>query len=182
MTDELVKKLISELDTKITEIRPQLESIKEIYMLLEGIKKHTGASFDLPDLNWLIGKGEATQTPTLKQSEITIKAGMFYNKELTSAAEEYLKMVGHAVSFEEIYNALLEGHASIEGDAARDKFNTALTRATRKFKKFGTGFEASYGLLSWYEKKKRNRAEEILEKMEEIEGVEKKEEIEEKGE
>lgn len=151
MADETVQKLIAELNGKIEEIKPQLKHIKEIYSLLEGIKRHTDASFNLPDLNWLIAnKGEVQENIGLVQD---IRPGKFYRKKLTDAAEEYLEIASHTVPLDEIINGLKKGGASIEND---EEVETALTRATRKFKKFKIeGQKPSFGLLSWYEKKRK---------------------------
>jgi hypothetical protein len=154
MADETIQKLIDELNGKIEEIKPQLDHIREIYALLEGIQKHTQVSLDLPDLSWLISKAGAPQKEiSSPQANSTIRPDRFYGKELTDAAEEYLNMVGHAVPLSEIIDGLTKGGASITG---MEKLDTALTRATRKFKKFKrAGLEPNFGLLSWYEKKRK---------------------------
>jgi hypothetical protein len=155
MADETIQKLIDELNEKVEEIKPQLEHIKEIYTLLEGIKRHTGVSLNLPDLNWLIAKEERTQEVMIsQQNKFAIRPDTFYGKEITDATEEYLKMIGHAIAFDEIYDSLTKGGAIIE---SKERLNTALTRAVRKFKKFKSESGDNFGLLSWYEQGEKRR-------------------------
>jgi hypothetical protein len=169
MLDNYVKKLIDDLNAKIGEIKPQLQEIKEIYSLLQEFKKRTGAPFEIPDLGWLIGgQADTRESTAVHQTGPVIRPDSFYGKSITEAAEEYLKPIRHAVSGDEIFTALTRGGLLTE----RKSVNDTLTRAVRKFKKFGTGSAASFGLIEWYPKKK-SKAEELLSKIKEIEDQDK---------
>jgi len=168
MDNNVIQKLLSDLNSKVDEIRPQLDKIREIFTLLDGIKKYTGASFELPDLSFLTSNNTQRETQPVASQEpkrLDIKPDTFYNKELTDAVESYLSMIGNATHLADIYEALKRGGASID---SKDRLNEALTRATRKFKKFGTGIDASFGILSWYGEKlkKKSLTREIIEKLE----------------
>ncbi len=146
----MIQKLIDDLNVKVEEIRPQLEKIKETYTVLEGLQKLTGTELDLPDLSWLTSSKRENLEVT-KPATRSIHPDTFYGKEPTVAAELYLKDFRNARPFTEIYEALKKGGL----DISKDKLDTALTRSTRRFKKFGTGDNASFGMLSWYPDKKK---------------------------
>jgi len=161
MADE-VQQLLNDLNVKLEEIRPQLNHIKEVYSLLEGIKKHTNASFELPDIGWLIGSSSTNQEKIpSKGTTVDLRPDRFYGMGFTDAAEEYLKMVGHAASFDAIYEALERGGIKLES-GGKNAANLSLTRAVRKFVKFRSGDTESFGLVEWYPKRKKSKAEEVL--------------------
>ena len=147
MSEELIKKLVSELNTK-------LEEIKGIQKALETIREITGETIDIPDLSSFVSGSEAKQATSSDKSKINVRPDMFYGKSCTEATEGYLRVIGHAVSFDDICHALKKGGIQLEGDF-RKNLNTQLTRATRKFAKIGKGTNASFGLIEWYPKKRR---------------------------
>jgi hypothetical protein len=80
----------------------------------------------------------------------------FYGKDFTFAAEEYLRMVGHAATFDDIYTALERGGLRLE-NGSKKAANISMTRAVRKFVKFKSGDSESFGLVEWYPKKRKIR-------------------------
>ena len=141
--DEIIEKLLGELNQKAKEIA-------KIFGTLQTLKEY-GANFDLPDIQTLIGSGEQTNGTT---ASITIKPDEFYGLSQTEAAEKYLRMIGHAAPFEDIFQALSDGGVRFSS-TGRASLNIQLTRATKKFAKIGKGINVSFGLLEWYPGRRR---------------------------
>lgn len=142
--DAIVKKMVEDLNLKIKEAR-------ELYNTLQALKRY-GADFDLPNLERiLIGQNEELSLP-----DLSIRPDQFFGLSNTEAAENYLKIVGHAMPLTDIYNALMDGGITFTGDGKKNLY-TQLVRATKKFAKIGSGQGLSFGLLDWYPKK-RNTA------------------------
>lgn len=139
--DNVVLKLFNELNQKVNEI-------KEIYATLQTLKKY-GADIDLPSIESLLNcKVESLPT------SLTIRGDEFYGISNNEAAERYLRKVGHAMSLEEIFQALVDGGMQFSGDGKKN-LNIQMTRATRKFAKIGQGRGVKFGLLEWYPKRKK---------------------------
>ncbi len=138
--DNLIERMLEALKEKVREA-------KELYWALEQLKKY-GGDFDLPSLATLFSIEATASTATT-----SIRRDEFHRRKHTEATEQYLRKVGHAMSLDEIYNALVEGGAEFTGDGKKS-LNVQLTRATRKFSKIGSGRDISFGLLEWYPKRK----------------------------
>lgn len=160
MTYDLIQKMIDEYKNKVAEIQPQLQEIDELKHLLEGIEKHTGTSLNLPSMDLLFTKGKPDEIDASVQiKKIDIKPDTFHALNLPDAAEKFLNNFGHAMNLSTIYEALQRGGADIEN---KERLEEALTRSTRKFKKFGKGADVSFGLLAWYPEKKRIRRTPVI--------------------
>lgn len=141
MGENMVDKLMEKLKFHANETQ-------KIYYLLSQLKQIGEADFELPNLTTFFSPemGIPSTSPTIRVDE-------FHRRKHTDAAEQYLRKMGHAMPFEEIYNALIEGGAEFTGDGKKS-LNVQLTRATRKFSKIGSGKDVSFGLLEWYPKRK----------------------------
>jgi len=170
--NDVVQKLMEEFNSKIGEL-------KVIYETLSNIKIITKAEFELPDINMITDGARGAEAKA--KPELSIRCDTFVNKSNTEAAEAYLKMVGHAVSLDEIYNALVSGGITFTGNG-KSTLYSQIIRATRKFIKIGQGSNVNFGLLEFYPKKKR-KAGESSDKSDEIidESVEEPEESEDQG-
>jgi hypothetical protein len=145
MADEIIEKLLTELNQKAKEIA-------KIYGTLKTLKEY-GASFTLPDMETLIGSGEQDNGGI---NETVIRPDEFYGLSQTEATEKYLRMKGHAMAFEDIFNALALGGIRFSSNG-RVGLNIQLTRATKKFAKIGKGTNISFGLVEWYPTIRRRR-------------------------
>lgn len=150
---EEVIKLEINADKAMMELRMHVAAIKELVAGLEFLKKYGDTNIEIPNLQSLFANGNEKEVNTESKDSVTIWPDTFHAMEAPVAAEKYLKVVGHAVPFEEIYDALLKGGFDAERD--KNKINKSLTRATFRFKKFGSGMDASFGLLEWYPKRIR---------------------------
>lgn len=140
------------IDELINKLKEKASEFKEIYDVLKSIRKLTGASFDLPDINsFFAANGTAENIDST--GNVQIKPDQFYKKSQTSATEEYLRMVGHAMHLDDIFNALKEGGVKFTGDGKKVLYSQ-VSRATKKFAKVkGEGLSATYGLEKWYKKR-----------------------------
>lgn len=138
MDQKVVEKALKEFQVK-------LEEIKAIYSELQTLKKY-GAEINLPDLQSIFS---SDKSETGFSVDISIRPDEFYGMAHNVAAEKYLKKVGHAASFDDIYNALSEGGIKFTANG-RTVLNKQLTRGTRKFVKMGEGHKISFGLLEFY--------------------------------
>lgn len=137
-----IDKLLDKLKEKVTEI-------KEIYDALKSIRKITGASFDLPDINSLFSVNSTSENVD-SSGKIQIKHDQFFRKSQTKAAKEYLSMVGHAMHLTDIYNALKEGGVAF-GSEGKKVLYTQVGRASKTFVKVkGDGMNTTFGLVKWY--------------------------------
>jgi hypothetical protein len=146
MDQDMVDKLIKELNKRVRDA-------KEIYTTLLTLQKY-GADFELPKIEELFQSAEGATSPT---NSLSIRPDEFYNLTNTSAAEIYLKKIGHAVPLSEIFDALVSGGMRFTGDGQKN-LNLQLTRSTRKFAKIGQGPGVCFGLLEWYPKRKRDQS------------------------
>lgn len=152
--DEIRKKLMERLKSLVNEI-------KEIYETAERIRRVTQIEMNLPDIQSLVYNGDESVLPISQASDVlAIEPDTFFRMDKLDAVQKYLESVRKAIPFAQICNALTKGGLDLRGESDRDQLNTSLTRSNRRFKKFGSGSEASFGLLSWYEdrtEKKRSR-------------------------
>ena len=136
--NKIVEKLQADLLEKAKEI-------EKIYNLLKSLKTYD-ESIEIPDIANLITSGSAEITDSYRNS---IRPDEFYGLSNTDATERYLKKIGHAMSLEDIYNALMKGGIVFRGNG-RNNLNVMLTRATRKFAKIVSDSVIHFGLLAWY--------------------------------
>ncbi|MCZ7385422.1 MAG: hypothetical protein O8C63_11850 [Candidatus Methanoperedens sp.] len=141
--NNIVEKLRADLIEKAKEI-------ERIYGLLKSLKSYD-ESIEIPDIAKLITSESAEIE---KSSGSSIRPDEFYGLSNTDATERYLKKIGHAVSLEEIYNALMKGGVVFTGNG-RNNLNIMLTRATRKFAKIVSDSVIHFGLLEWYPSRRK---------------------------
>jgi hypothetical protein len=167
----------------LEKLNKQLSEIKETYKMLQKLKEVTGASFEIPNLSF---NGLDTQVKESLFTENiieTIKPDQFYGKSNTVAAEEYLKMLHHSTSIENIYKVLIKGGIVFSGRDPQKSLYVSLVRAHKKFERVGKGKHTTFGLKEWYPDVTRKRTEEkthtpitkeveIEEKIEEVEEFE----------
>lgn len=159
MSDDVVEKLLKKLTDKAEEVKAKIEELNKIHYALELIKEEAEVAFDIPDVQSLLANtGIQKDIAAAPTERLSIRSDTFYGMSYTDAAEKYLKMIGHAVPFDEIYNTLAVGGITFDKDG-RKNLNTSLTRATRKFAKIGKYANASFGLIEWYPmRRKSNKA------------------------
>ncbi len=138
MNKEVVEKALKELKTKV-------EEVKAVYTELQTLKKY-GADIVLPDLQNLLN---VNGTEVWDSTDMSIRPDEFFGMTNSEAAEKYLKKIGHAAPFDDIYTALVEGGLKFTANG-RTVLNNQLTRGTRKFVKMGKGHKISFGLLDFY--------------------------------
>lgn len=140
MADEkdIIKDLLSDYGKKAAELQTLRSTI-------ETLAKRYNVACEFPDANGHGGKAGSHVT-----------ADQFFGKSQPDAAEEYLRRVGHAVSVDEILEALRAGGMKFSGKDPRAGLYTQLIRATMRFVKVPSG---AFGLLEWYpsEHAKRTR-------------------------
>jgi hypothetical protein len=130
----------------------KVEEIKTIYTELQTLKKY-GADIDLPDLqSFFNSNGAGSGMP----AEVNIRPDEFIGLTNSEAAEKYLKKIGHAVLFDDIYNALIKGGIKFTSNG-RTVLNNQLTKGTLRFVKMGQGHKISFGLLEFYPKLQKQR-------------------------
>src|SRR5208283_177458 len=144
------------VEKALEELKGHISAIKDLMAGLEFIKKYSDSTVEIPDLSVLLSSHNLNEVNPGNNTATTFKPDSFYGLEAPVAAEKYLKSIGHAVPFEQIYEALLKG--GFESDGDKVKVHMSLTRATQRLKKFGSGVEASFGLLEWYPKKIKRTA------------------------
>ena len=156
-----------DVEKVIREIREHAEEIKKLMDGLEFLKKY-GINVQIPDLQDLFSGQSVGKMVTNDKPLVNIWPDTFAGMEAPSAAEKYLESVGHghAVPFDEIYDALMRGGFDAEKD--KDKINKSLTRATFRLKKFRRGKEESFGLRSWYPERKKTINEKSEEGSEDV--------------
>ena len=155
-SDAIVEKLLEDFNNKIKEAR-------EIYTTLKTLKKY--AEFDLPKF----GELEEGKEKSFHTTNVKIRNDEFFGQSNNDAAEKYLRKIGHAMPLNDIYEALKQGGITFTGDGLKNVY-TQLIRANRKFVKIGSGQNASFGMLEWYPKRKKNRSEDLLEVISEVTG------------
>lgn len=147
--DTIIKPMIEKLTKHLNEA-------KKIYQALEVMKETTGVNFKLPDLSFFGDSTIASPSQTGINAISNIRPDQFFGKSNVVAAEEYLKMVGHAVSLDEIYDALIKGGITYSGDGKKTVY-VSLTRSN-KFIRVGKG---TYGLKEFYPNIPKKRLEDL---------------------
>ncbi len=167
----------------LQKLNKQLSEIKETYRMLQKLKEVTGASFEIPNLSFN-GLDTPVKDSLFTENVIeTIKPDQFYGKSNTVATEEYLKMLHHSTSIENIYQALIKGGIVFSGKDPQKSLYVSLVRAHKKFEKVGKGKNTTFGLKEWYPDVMRKKTEEkshtqIIKEDEKEEKTEELEELE----
>lgn len=150
--DGIQQKLMEKLEAIAGEAR-------EIYETAEKVKRLTGVEIYLPDIHSLIcGGGETSPTIATSQELFSIQPDTFFRMDKLDAVQKYLENVKKPVLFSQICEALTKGGLDVRGESDKGQLNVSLTRSNRRFKKFGSGTEASFGLLSWYEERTEKKS------------------------
>jgi len=139
-----------DVDKAIRELKEHASAMKELLAGLQFIKKYGGTEIAIPELQSLFNGSVKNITSDTGNDTLNtnLMPDTFYGMSINDAAEKYLRMVGHVCSFNQLYSALTQG--GFESSESKEKLSMSLTRATMRFKKFGSGMDASYGLLEWY--------------------------------
>ncbi len=139
------------IDQALEDMKKKISEIKAIHRELQTLKKY-GVDIDLPDLQTLFNSNGSGSVPT----DVNIRPDEFIGMTNSEAAEKYLKRIGHAVSFDDIYNALIKGGIKFTSNG-RTVLNNQLTKGTLRFVKMGQGHKISFGLLEFYPKLQKQR-------------------------
>jgi len=135
--------------------------IKKILTTLNMLKEYDNG-IEIPDLKSLLNiDGKELG---LKGDASSIRPDEFYQMTNTEAAEKYLKKVGHAVSLDEIFEAIQKGGIKFSSNG-KISLNVQLTRATSKFCKMKHGDAVNFGLREWYPKKRKIATQEAEEEV-----------------
>jgi hypothetical protein len=151
-------------DKLIAAIKSHAEKIQEYYAALKTLAE-IDQSVILPELSELV-KFEGLKVPNLPDS--SIRPDEFHNKAIPLAAEMFLKKIGHAVSIDDIYDALEQGGIEFTTNG-KTVLSNAIRRDPEKFEKIKNGH---IGLREWYGKKK-GQAQRVINLLEEAMASEK---------
>jgi hypothetical protein len=83
-----------------------------------------------------------------------IRADDFLGEEPMQAAKKFMAMVGHAITFDEIADAIQRGGAAVQGAGWREKLETSLMRSPYEVIKVA---DKTYGLASFYSEEQLDR-------------------------
>jgi hypothetical protein len=89
---------------------------------------------------------------------VKIVPGEFFNQSQTDAAAAYLKKVKHAVSVDQILEALKAGGIKFEGAEPKASLYTVLVRATKRFVLVSPN---TFGLIEWYPDRKKKEKKSV---------------------
>lgn len=143
-----------DIDELINKLKAKALETKEIYDALNSIRKLSGNSFELPDINSLLGVNSKAESVNNTNGNMQIKPDQFFQISQTRAAAAYLKMVGHAMHLDDIYNALKEGGVAFGSDGKKVLY-TQVGRASKTFVRInGDGLNSTFGLVKMYPARK----------------------------
>jgi len=145
-----------EIEPILKKLNFHLEEAKKIYKALKALIDITGESINFPSFS-LDDEGINTGNDALG---IDIKPDQFYGKSNTQAAEEYLRLIGHSVYLDEIYEALLKGGIQFSGKDPKKSLYVSVIRAHKKFVKVGEGRNVTWGLVEFYPDTLKKKSEE----------------------
>jgi hypothetical protein len=132
----------SSVDKSLKALKEHAAKVVEIYSALKTLSQ-IDPNIELPDLSTLI-QLEGQIIPSV--SDKAIRPDEFHDMPMPAAVEKYLHKVGHAVSFDEIYDALDRGGITFSKNG-RTILATAIRRSDDKFEKIKSGH---IGLREWY--------------------------------
>ncbi len=134
---------VNQSDKLISAIKFHAEKIKAYYSALKSLAE-VDESIIVPDLSELINANGLNAPHSSDTS--SIRPDEFHNKPIPLAAELYLRKKGHAVSIDDIYDALEKG--GIEFTATgKTVLANAIRRSDDTFEKIKGGL---IGLKEWY--------------------------------
>ena len=141
----------SQSDKLIEAIKFHAEKIQTYYAALKTLSE-VDDNVILPELSELI-KVDGISVP--RSPDSSIRPDEFHNKPTHVAAEMYLRKIGHAVSFDDIYDALEKGGIVFTANGKTVLAN-AIRRSEDKFEKIKNGH---IGLKEWYGSRKYSAAD-----------------------
>lgn len=133
------------LNDLISDYKSKMDELRGIEAAIKLIATKYGLEYELP-----VAGGEGAPA----QAGRKIRPDQFFGKTQLDSAEEYLRMIGHACSVEEILKALTDGGMKFDTKNPRANLYTQMVRSTMRFAKLPQG---SFGLLEWYPKEKEKR-------------------------
>lgn len=145
----------SSVEKLLNAIRLHAAKINEYYAALKTLSEFD-ETIILPDLSTLI-KSEGQIISHVPDR--AIRPDEFVGMPIPAAIEKFLQKIGHAISFDEIYDALGQGGVEFTSNG-RTVLANAIRRSDDKFTKIKNGH---IGLREWYGKK-RSSVKDIIEK------------------
>src|ERR1019366_7515930 len=144
-------------EKKIEEIRPALDEIRGYELIIQKLAEDAREPANIEPLN--LGASAmpenpvATSTPTAKPGGSgRLRPDEFFKMSQTEAAKTYLRMMGHAISMDELVNALQSGGAKVGGVDPKRTLYVALKANPKK--EFVWPGKDHIGLPEFYRRKK----------------------------
>ena len=141
----------SQSDKLIAAIKFHAEKIQAYYAALKTLAE-VDQDVIMPELSELI-RVDGLNVP--RSPDSSIRPDEFHNKPIPLAAEMYLRKIGHAVSIDDIYDALEKGGIEFTTNGKTVLAN-AIRRSEDKFEKIKNGH---IGLKEWYGSRKYSAAD-----------------------
>jgi hypothetical protein len=144
-------------EKKIAEIKPALDEIRGYELVIRTMAANLKEPIDIEPLTIEPNGSAATATPTSTSAlqptgAAALRPDEFFQMSQTEAAKTYLRMVGHAVSLDELVNALRSGGAKVGGIAPQRTLYVALKANAKK--EFVWPGKDHIGLPEFYQRKK----------------------------
>jgi len=128
---EALKRLLAEREAKAAELTKLDNAIEAIQIIIgEPLQPTEAGEVNLQKATF---PRNIPQESTKLRGAISVRPDQFFGMSHTSAAEAYLKMVGHAAPLDEILIALKSGGIAFGGADPRKTLYTELVRGTKKF-------------------------------------------------
>ena len=169
MADDITKKL-DELRRQATErlhdaraIVSQMNTVETLFDLeLTKLEDLETAALGTPStgtltvaLSGVEGRGQVGQVqPAKRRQNAAIRPDEFFGVEPMEAAKTFMRSVGHAVSFDEITDAVHKGGAAIKGADWRERLEISLKRSPYQVI---TVADKTYGLAEFYSEEQLKR-------------------------
>ena len=154
------------LDLFRAQEKKMLEDLKSIRFTIRNIEKVAGIESAEPDpMDLPAGASLVDGVPTapvFAGGKPKLRADEFFGLTQAEAARRYLKRIGHAVSFDELADALQEGGCKLTGTNPQKVLYISLIRNTRDFVPPRPGF---VGLREFYPARARGPADKAKDKV-----------------
>ena len=129
----------------------KVEDVRRLDLTIAQIKQSLGEPLDNPE-QLEMPPAPSTAVPTTQTSRNIggrpmIRADEFFGLQYSDAARNYLRKSGHAVSLDELLDALRNGGCKVGGSDPKRVLYISLVRNTRDFVPTGNGF---IGLREFY--------------------------------
>jgi DNA-directed RNA polymerase delta subunit len=140
------------LEFFLAERAKKMEEIKRLDLTIMQLRQVLGEPFDAEPIETpgpALPTNSSITSPTPKTAggRVSVRADEFFGLQYSDAARNYLRKVGHAVSLEELLDALRNGGCKVGGTDPKRVLYISLVRNTRDFVPTGNGF---VGLREFY--------------------------------